>query len=150
MQTKEIIAQLRTKAHLTQAELAEKVLTTRQAVSRWETGETIPNRESLQLLSALFDVSINTLLGSPRHLICQCCGMPLDDSTTSREPDGTFQEEYCKWCYQDGKFFHQSLSELIDFLSGHMSDDSHSPEEIRSYLEEHLPQLNHWNKQNNP
>ena len=91
MQTKEIITELRTKAHLTQAQLAEKVHATRQAVSRWETGETIPNRESLQLLSSLFNVSINTLLGSPRNLICQCCGMPLDDTTISREPDGTFQ-----------------------------------------------------------
>ena len=31
------------------------------------------------------------------QLICQCCGMPLDDSTISKEPDGTFNEEYCKW-----------------------------------------------------
>ena len=46
-------------------------------------GETIPNTETLKLLSGFFDVSINTLLGSPRQLICQCCGMPLDDSTIS-------------------------------------------------------------------
>ena len=45
---------------------------TRQAVSRWETGETVPNTETLKLLSRLFDVSNNTLLGSPRQLICQC------------------------------------------------------------------------------
>ncbi|ERK63940.1 helix-turn-helix transcriptional regulator [Dysosmobacter welbionis] len=29
---------------------------TRQAVSRWETGETVPNTETLKLLSRLFDV----------------------------------------------------------------------------------------------
>ena len=39
-------------------------------------GETTPNTDTLKLLSKLFDVSINTLLGSPRELICQCCGMP--------------------------------------------------------------------------
>ena len=66
-----------------QDELAEKVFVTRQAVSRWENGETTPNVETLKLLSKVFDVSINTLLGSPRQLICQCCGMPLDDSTVS-------------------------------------------------------------------
>ena len=54
-------------------ELAEKIFVTRQAVSRWETGETIPNIDTLKLLSKLFDVSINTLLGSPRELICGCC-----------------------------------------------------------------------------
>ena len=104
METKSIIFELRTKNKLSQDELAENLYVTRQAVSRWETGETIPNTETLKLLSKLFDVSINTLLGSPRKLICQCCGMPLDDSSISKETDGTFNEEYCKWCYTDGKF----------------------------------------------
>ena len=65
METKDIILELRTKKGLSQEELAEKVFVTRQAVSRWETGETIPNTETLKRLSKLFDVSINTLLGSP-------------------------------------------------------------------------------------
>ena len=99
MDTKDVIYDLRTKNGLSQDELAEKVFVTRQAVSRWETGETTPNVETLKLLSNVFDVSINTLLGTPRKLICQCCGMPLDDSTTSKEPDGAFNEDYCKWCY---------------------------------------------------
>ena len=118
METKDIIFQLRTKSGLTQNELAEKIFVTRQAVSRWETGETMPNTETLKVLSKLFDVSINTLLGSPRKLICQCCGMPLDDSSTSKETDGTFNEEYCKWCYTDGKFVYTSLEELTEFLVG--------------------------------
>ena len=45
METKDIIYELRTKKGLSQEELAEKVFVTRQAVSRWETGETIPNIE---------------------------------------------------------------------------------------------------------
>ena len=81
METKTIIAELRTKNGMSQDELAKKVFVTRQAVSRWETGETTPNIETLKLLSKLFDVSINTLLGSPRKLICQCCGMPLNDDS---------------------------------------------------------------------
>ena len=89
METKNVILELRTKNGFSQDELAEKIHVTRQAVSRWENGETIPNTETLKLLSKLFDVSINTLLGSPRKLICQCCGMPLDDSSISRETDGT-------------------------------------------------------------
>ena len=62
METKEIIFNLRRKCGLSQDELAEKVYVTRQAVSRWENGETIPNTETLKLLSKIFDVSINTLL----------------------------------------------------------------------------------------
>ena len=56
MDTKDVIYDLRTKNGLSQDELAEKVFVTRQAVSRWETGETTPNVETLKLLSNVFDV----------------------------------------------------------------------------------------------
>lgn len=147
METKDIIFQLRTKSGLTQNELAEKIFVTRQAVSRWETGETMPNTETLKMLSKLFDVSINTLLGSPRKLICQCCGMPLDDSSTSKETDGTFNEEYCKWCYTDGKFVYTSLEELTEFLVGHLSNENWPSQQARAFFEEQLPQLNYWKRQ---
>ena len=143
METKSIIFELRTKNKLSQDELAENLYVTRQAVSRWETGETIPNTETLKLLSKLFDVSINTLLGSPRKLICQCCGMPLDDSSISKETDGTFNEEYCKWCYTDGKFVYTNLEELTNFLVEHMSNETWSAEQARSYFESQLPNLNY-------
>ena len=146
METKDVILELRTKNGLSQDELAEKVYVTRQAVSRWENGETVPNTETLKLLSKLFDVSINTLLGSPRKLICQCCGMPLDDSTISKETDGTFNEEYCKWCYTDGNFVYKNPEELTDFLVGHMSTENWPAEQARTYFEEQLPNLNHWQK----
>ena len=144
METKSIILELRDKAGLSQDQLAEKVYVTRQAVSRWENGETTPNTETLKLLSKLFDVSINTLLGSPRQLICQCCGMPLEDSTISKETDGIFNEEYCKWCYADGKFVYTSLEELTEFLVGHMSSENWPPEQVRAYFEAQLPKLDHW------
>ncbi len=43
METKQIILELRTQKGFSQEELAEKVFVTRQAVSRWENGETVPN-----------------------------------------------------------------------------------------------------------
>lgn len=70
MDTKQVILELRTQKGMSQDELAEKVFVSRQAVSRWENGETVPNTETLKLLSKVLDVSINTLLGSPRKLIC--------------------------------------------------------------------------------
>lgn len=104
MEIKDIILDLRIKKGLSQEELAEKVFVTRQAVSRWENGETIPNVETLKLLSKFFDVSINTLLGSSHQLVCKCCGMNLEDCNISKETDGNFNEEYCKWCYSDGDY----------------------------------------------
>ena len=146
METKDVLLELRKRENLTQDELAEKLFVTRQAVSRWESGETTPNTETLKSLSKLFNVSINTLLGSPRKLICQCCGMPLEDGSISREPDGMFNEDYCKWCYADGKFVYSNLDELIDFLVGHMAGGNWPAEQARAFFEDQLPKLKHWSK----
>lgn len=146
METKDILMRLRTQIGFSQQELADQVHVTRQAVSRWETGETVPNSETLKLLSRVLDVSINTILGSPRRLICQCCGMPLDDSSISREPDGAFNEDYCKWCYTDGRFIYADLAELIDFLVRHMAHENWPEEQVRDFLNQQLPQLDHWKK----
>ena len=102
MEIRDILKSLREKNRLTQEQLAERIMVTRQAVSRWETGETQPNTEALKFLSREFDISINTLLGSPRQLVCRCCGMILsEDDLISREPDGSYNEDYCKWCHAD-------------------------------------------------
>lgn len=146
METKEVLRTLRTQKGLSQDELAEKLFVTRQAVSRWENGETTPNVETLKLLSKFFDVSINTLLGTPRQLICQCCGMPLEDSTLSREPDGSLNEEYCKWCYADGAFKYSSKEELIEFCVTHMASEQWPAEQVRAHMEAVVPQLSHWKR----
>ena len=110
METKNIILKLRTERGMSQDELADKIMVTRQAVLRWENGDTVPNTETLKLLSKKFDVSINTLLGEPRKLICQCCGMPIDDdSILGRDKDGALNDEYCKWCYADGTYTYTLL-----------------------------------------
>lgn len=144
MEPKDILLELRTQKGLTQEELAEKVYVTRQAVSRWENGDTVPNMETLKVLSKFYGVSINTLLGSPRQLICQCCGMPLDDSTISKETDGEFNEDYCKWCYTDGEFKYKSVEQLIDFCTEHMASDSWPAEQVRAHMEAVVPNLKHW------
>ena len=149
METKDIILQLRTKKGFSQEELAEKVFVTRQAVSRWENGETVPNTETLKLLSKLFDVSINTLLGSPRQLVCQCCGMPLEDESISREKDGIFNEEYCKWCYADGEYMYHNMDDLIEVCVGHMANEQFTGEQVRAYLADMLPKLRYWKEQKN-
>ena len=146
MSTKDVIYELRTKNHLSQDELAEKVFVTRQAVSRWETGETVPNTETLKLLSKLFNVSINTLLGSPHKLICQCCGMPLDDTLIGRDKDGTPNEQYCKWCYADGTYTYSDMDNLIDVCVPHMVTEGFTEEQARAYMKQMLPTLDYWKR----
>ena len=146
MDTKEVIFELRTKNGLSQDELAEKVFVTRQAVSRWENGETVPNTETLKLLSNVFGVSINTLLGEPRQLICQCCGMPLEDELIGRNQDGTLNEDYCKWCYADGEYTYSDMDELIDVCIPHMVKEGFSEEQALAYMKEMLPKLDYWKR----
>ena len=146
MNTKDVILELRNKNGMSQDELAEKVFVTRQAVSRWENGETVPNTETLKLLSNIFGVSINTLLGSPQKLICQCCGMPLEDEMIGRNADGTLNEEYCKWCYADGTYTYSDMDSLIDVCVPHMAKEGFTEEQARAYMKQMLPTLNYWKK----
>ena len=146
MNTKDVIRELRTRNGFSQDELAEKVFVTRQAVSRWENGDSVPNTETLKLLSRLFNVSINTLLGEPRRLICQCCGMPLDDSVIGREKDGTMNEDYCKWCYADGNYTYSDMDDRISVCVPHMVNEQFSEEQARAYLKQLLPKLNYWKR----
>ena len=146
MGIQETIRTLREKHGLSQDQLAERVMVTRQAVSRWENGETQPNTDTLKLLSKEFDVSINTLLGSPRQLRCQCCGMPLEDSIISREKDGTLNEDYCQWCYADGTYTYSDMDDLIETCLPHMVNENFTEEQARAYMKEMLPQLDYWKR----
>ena len=141
-----MVYKLRTQNGLSQDELAQKVFVTRQAVSRWENGETVPGTDTLKLLSRLFGVSINTLLGSPQQLICQCCGMPLDDTIIGRDKDGTPNQDYCRWCYADGTYTYSDMDDLIDVCVGHMVSESFTEEQARAYMKATLPKLDYWKR----
>jgi len=95
VETKDTILQLRKQHGLSQEDMAEKLFVTRQAVSRWENGETTPSTETLKLISKLFDISINTLLDTPRQVICQACGMPLEEGTSCQQIGKHRSEKLC-------------------------------------------------------
>ena len=114
METKDVIYELRTGKGLSQEELAEKVFVTRQAVSRWETGETVPNTETLKLLSALFDVS------SYNEDYCKWC-----------YAEGAFAYQ-SKDALLDFLLAHMPNSENI------------GEAERRAQYDAHLSQLKHW------
>jgi len=145
MKTKKILRDLRKQHGPSQDEMAGKLFVTRQAVSRWETGKTVPNTETLKLISQTFGVSINTLLGQAEQPYCQACGMPLADESMAREPDGGFDEKHCKWCWVDGQYVGPDTIEgMIEVCAPHMKmplDDA------RAFLRNQLPQLEHWRTQ---
>ncbi len=57
------IAEYRREAGLSQEELADKLFVTRQALSKWERGMSIPSIDTLCEISKLFSVSFEEILG---------------------------------------------------------------------------------------
>ena len=57
----ENIVRLRKLNQMTQEDIAEEVGVSRQAVAKWESGETIPDLEKCKLLAELFGVSLDDL-----------------------------------------------------------------------------------------
>ena len=63
METKDVIFKLRTERGMSQEALAEKVFVTRQAVSRWENGLSVPDADMLVAIGEVFDTPVGILLG---------------------------------------------------------------------------------------
>ena len=151
METKDAILELRRYLNLSQNEFAEKLFVTRQAVSRWGNGDTIPNTDTLKHIAETFDVSVDYLLG--RSIAqCQSCGTILiKNSDKGTEIDGCQSEEYCAFCYQQGRFLQDfTIEELIEILVRHLdrwNQDNGvnlTAQEARIELQKLLPTLKRW------
>ena len=64
----EKLKKLRTEAHLTQDELAEKLFVSRTAISKWESDRGYPNIESLKAIAKFFSVTVDELLSNDEVL----------------------------------------------------------------------------------
>ena len=143
MNFKDNFTALRKQAGLSQSEIAGKLFVTRQAVSRWEQGDTVPEIETLQAISQLFGVTINDLLGYPTDLACQSCGMPVVPEQMGRHEDGTLNEHYCKWCWDQGTFLADcSMEEMVEQCLPYMPFGDESSN--RTFLTDLLPTLERW------
>ena len=74
MAFKETLVAAREQRGMTQQDLAEKLYVTRQAVSRWENGETEPSVDMRKLIATVLDVPVIQLFDIDVSQLCQCCG----------------------------------------------------------------------------
>lgn len=88
----EFLYLLRKEKGMTQAELAERLGVTNKAVSKWETGEAMPETSLLLPLSRIFGVSVDELLDGKRK----------PDSEKKESPED-FKEEIRKHLFSRGK-----------------------------------------------
>lgn len=151
METRDAILELRKSRNLSQDGFAQKLSVTRQAVSRWENGETISSTDTLKLIAKAFDVSVDSLLGTAAEL-CQSCGMTLrQDSDRGTERDGRPSAEYCAFCYRRGSFAQDiTLEEMVELNLRDLAEWNRAAglhlteEEARAGLLEFLPTLKRW------
>lgn len=148
MAIKDTLIELREHHGLTQTEMAERLFVTRQAVSRWECGDTQPGIDVLKLIATTFNVPIEKLLDMPLQAVCQSCGMPLADaSLLGTEADGSPSEHHCKWCYADGSYLGAcTMEDMVDICVANMTgpEAPFTEDEARAYLKALLPTLERW------
>ena len=149
MAIKDVLPQIRKERGLTQEELAAKVYVTRQAVSRWETGETSPGIDMTKLLASVLDVPVMHLLDLPAESACQCCGTPFSvpNMPKGTDADGAENPDYCKWCYDHGEFADATMDEVIEKSAPYLVQATGvSLDEAVSFMGALLPTLSRWKK----
>lgn len=81
--------------------------------------------------------------------ICQSCGMPLtNEQNKGINQDKTLNEEYCKFCFQEGTFVHpeRTMEEQIE-KGIEMSKKLWMPEDkAREIAMNTIPKLKRWTK----
>ncbi len=147
MTIKDTLPQLRRDRGLTQDELAAKLYVTRQAVSRWETGETTPSIDMAKLIATALDVPVMELIDLPNEPSCQCCGTPFSVPNMDRgtNADGSENPLYCKWCYDKGVFAKNTMDEVIEQSAPYFVEATGvSLDEAVSFMGAMLPGLRRW------
>lgn len=147
MAIKDVLPQIRKEKGITQEELAAKVYVTRQAVSRWETGETTPSIDMAKLLAVALDVPVMRLLDLPQEPMCQCCGTPFSvpNMPKGANADGTENPDYCKWCYDEGKFASVTMDDVIEKSAPYLVQATGvTLDEAVSFMGALLPTLARW------
>lgn len=143
------LTQLREQHGMTQQDLAEKLYVTRQAISRWETGETEPGIDMRKLIASVLDVPVIQLLDLKVEELCQCCGTPftIPNMPHGTNEDGTENPEFCKWCYDEGRFIYVNEEELIEKTAPFLMEATNmTRDEAVSFMGALVPHLKHWQK----
>ena len=151
MAIQDVLPQLRKEKNMTQEELAQKLFVTRQAVSRWENGETTPGIDMAKLIAVALDVPVTRVLDLPQEPACQCCGTPFSvpNMPKGANADGTENPNYCKWCYDDGEFANATMDEVIEKSAPYlMQATGVSLDEAVSFMGALLPSLKRWKEAN--
>lgn len=82
---------------------------------------------------------------------CQSCGMPLTDSDKGTNIDGSPNEDYCNYCYKNGKFIQEmTMEQMIDHCAqftdeiNKWSGENMTVKEAKEMMRQFYPTLKRW------
>ena len=84
---------------------------------------------------------------------CQSCGMPLTNEILGTNTDGTLNEDYCIYCYKDGKFAQDmAMEQMIEHCAQFTDDinkwsgENMTVEQAKEMMRQFYPNLKRWKK----
>lgn len=77
--------------------------------------------------------------------ICQSCGMPMTAEQFGTNADGSINEDYCKYCYVDGRFIDDvTMEEYIEMCAQYGEQAGMTDEQMKAHCEALFPTLKRW------
>lgn len=81
-----------------------------------------------------------------KNKICQSCGMPINSNDLlGTNKDGSINNDYCKYCYENGEFIDKvTMEEYIEMCSKYGKQAGMTNEEMKEHLKKLFPSLKRW------
>ena len=84
---------------------------------------------------------------------CQSCGMPLTEEVLGTNADGSKNEDFCIYCYKDGKFLQEcTMEEMIEHCAQFVDEvnkglpEPLTKEEYIGRMKMYFPHLKRWRR----
>ena len=155
------IQEHRQKQGMTQEVLADELGVSRQSVSKWETGQALPEVDKITVMSRLFGIPTDELLcvgGDAKeegnqvnvnfvtNVFCNSCAMFMTEEKFGTMADGTKTSEYCHYCYNKGNFTtNQTLDEAVESnIPFWLEQCGNCEDAARKRIREVFTTLNRW------
>lgn len=93
-----------------------------------------------------YAIKTNKKVRFMEKLICQSCGMPMEDSgVLGSNADGSNNMDYCKYCYEKGQFIDKvDMNTYIDMCSQFGAQAGMTNEQMKEYCKKLFPTLKRW------
>lgn len=87
---------------------------------------------------------------------CQSCAMPITDAVKGTNADGSLNDDYCKYCYENGQFLQNlTMEQMIEHCAQFTEEMNKNTglsltrEQAKAQMRQFFPQLKRWKKAHN-